>query len=316
MSVDISVVIISYNQREYITDALDSVLEQTRRPTEIIVCDDCSTDGTAEIIEEYAERYPGLVRPILHEENKGIAGNLNSGLRAVEGDVFTVLAGDDRFLPRKLEREFDCIQENGADVVFSDYYETDPEGNRLRRGYGDQTPPCGDVFIDVFARDFWFRSWMQTTASLERVGLFDEEFALYGDWDFTIRLANEYEIVYVPEPLEEYRIHDSSVERTTDIERKVEHVRKAYEKNEHLLENRSSAEQQYVRDRLDEYFTKQRVALQLQGREGVNRYVTYLGVLRSNPKQVINIRSHLEYLLPEPAFRLVKRFYNQVGGRS
>jgi glycosyltransferase involved in cell wall biosynthesis len=119
MSLDVSVVVVTYNQAEKLRRALDSVIEQTRPPDQIVVTDDASPENTEAVIREYAETHSHLIDVQLNEYNSGIAANINNGLEAIGGDLFTSLAGDDWFLPQKLEREIECYRESDAQVVFS-----------------------------------------------------------------------------------------------------------------------------------------------------------------------------------------------------
>lgn len=74
----VSVVVLTYNQAVYIGRAMDGILSQkTDFPFEILVGDDASTDGTGEILQEYAKKYPGRIRLFLWEENLGASRNIN-----------------------------------------------------------------------------------------------------------------------------------------------------------------------------------------------------------------------------------------------
>src|SRR5207253_4678329 len=91
----ISLIITSYNQQEYLREAIESAIDQTLAAFEIIVADDHSTkDGSIETIREYAARYPGLVRALFQEENVGIpkkdrkSTRLNSSHVAISYAVF------------------------------------------------------------------------------------------------------------------------------------------------------------------------------------------------------------------------------------
>ena len=119
MSPRISVYITSYNQKEYLVEAIDSVLNQTLKPFEIIIVDDCSTDGSREVIAGYALRYPDLVNPIYHTRNQGVAQARIDALQMVTGDYVTYVDGDDRYLPTKLEKEARLLQENANDLGMS-----------------------------------------------------------------------------------------------------------------------------------------------------------------------------------------------------
>jgi glycosyltransferase involved in cell wall biosynthesis len=154
MSMKISVFITSYNQRDYLVEAIESVLNQTLQPFEIIIVDDCSTDGSQEVIEEYAQKYPDLIRSFYHEQNIGIPRNKSFALEQVQGDLVTYVDGDDRFLPRKLEMELQTLMNHPeARIVYSNVYHINPKGRRSHLWYsGDTSPPTGYVFREAFAR--------------------------------------------------------------------------------------------------------------------------------------------------------------------
>lgn len=103
MQIKHSIIMICYNQEQYISTALDSVLCEQVKPYEIIIGDDFSTDGTRAILQEYKDQYPEIIKLIFNEKNLGIFANLNSVTSNVSGDVISMLAGDDWFKPGFLE---------------------------------------------------------------------------------------------------------------------------------------------------------------------------------------------------------------------
>ncbi len=107
----LSVLITSYNHEKYIQEALDSVLAQkTQVPFEIIVSDDCSTDRTREILEDYQQRYPSMIRLLPVEKNLGITKNLQRGLSACSGEYIAILEGDDYWIsPLKLQKQVEFL---------------------------------------------------------------------------------------------------------------------------------------------------------------------------------------------------------------
>ena len=118
----ISIIITSYNKRDYLVEALDSVVGQTLPPHEIIVADDASTDGSQDTIRDYMHRYPDLVRGIFQPENVGIPKNRNAALRTVTGNYVGILDGDDTFVPHKLERQVEAMRKlPGARAVYSNF---------------------------------------------------------------------------------------------------------------------------------------------------------------------------------------------------
>ena len=101
----ISIIITSYNKRDYLVEAVDSVIAQSLRPHEIIIADDGSGDGSRETISEYMHRYPDWIRGIFQEQNVGIPKNRNAALRAVTGKYVGKLEGEDQFMPSKLQKQ-------------------------------------------------------------------------------------------------------------------------------------------------------------------------------------------------------------------
>ena len=104
----VSVTILTYNQVAFIGQAIESALDQiTDFPYEILVGDDCSTDGTQEVILDYQKRYPDRVKPVLHKKNLGQNGLFNTieTLKLAQGAYIAPMDGDDYWTdPRKLQK--------------------------------------------------------------------------------------------------------------------------------------------------------------------------------------------------------------------
>ena len=90
-----------FNYAAYVGQAIDSVLEQTYPPAEIIVSDDASQDNSCEVVETYISRSPGI--RLLRNPHGGMAANLNAAYRNCSGDIICLLDADDTFLPGKIE---------------------------------------------------------------------------------------------------------------------------------------------------------------------------------------------------------------------
>jgi glycosyltransferase involved in cell wall biosynthesis len=213
----ITVGITSYNQRNLLIEAVDSVLSQSVRPFEIIIVDDASTDDSPELIRGYASRYPGIVRPLLLAQNTGPNAARNYVLDAATGYFLTFLDGDDRWLPTKLEREMARLSAaDWPDVVFSNFYFTDKNGARLFPWVTNRRPPEGKILKQVLTLDLprttLFRSELAPVSYWREAGYFDPTFAIYGDWDMRVRLATVVpRFAYIDEPLCEYRRHGSGL---------------------------------------------------------------------------------------------------------
>ena len=103
---------ITYNQEGFIAQTLESMLcQKTDFPIVIYVSDDCSTDGTAAIIERYAERYPDVVVPLRHAERKGVVHNFIDTAKALSTEYVAVCEGDDYWTdPYKLQKQVDALE--------------------------------------------------------------------------------------------------------------------------------------------------------------------------------------------------------------
>lgn len=126
----ISVIVLTYNEEKTITRTLDSILcQKCHVPFEIVLGDDCSTDNTRKICEDYARRFPNIIRLMEKAPNKGIIDNYFDCLLACQGKYIADCAGDDFWVdPLKLEKEV-TILENNPDVtlVHTDWMYYDEE---------------------------------------------------------------------------------------------------------------------------------------------------------------------------------------------
>lgn len=117
----VSVCVVTYNQEKYIRQCLQSIVDQeTDFDFEVIVGDDCSTDGTRAIVQEFAEKYPDIVIPIFHEKNIGGTQNYFSVHKLAKGEYVAHIDGDDWWLPNKLSYQVNIIKNNNL-VFVADY---------------------------------------------------------------------------------------------------------------------------------------------------------------------------------------------------
>lgn len=107
----VSVMIVTYNQRELISETVESVLAQDYNNLEIVIADDASTDGTDDIIKEYCDRYPTKIKAVLNKKNLGITGNSNAAFFACAGEFIAVMGGDDIFLPGKISVQVELFKD-------------------------------------------------------------------------------------------------------------------------------------------------------------------------------------------------------------
>ena len=112
---------------------LDSLLNQTISDYEIIAVDDCSTDHSMEILQEYAERYPDRVKAIHSPENRRQGGAKNLGLAQATGKWIGFIDSDDWIAPDMYEKLLKKAEETGADVVGCDYHITYEHSMKISR---------------------------------------------------------------------------------------------------------------------------------------------------------------------------------------
>lgn len=217
---DVSVAIVTYNQREYLREALDSVLAQTGVTFEVVVGDDGSTDGTPELLNAYAARHPGVVRPVLSPANRGITANCNAVLDACAAPLIAWLGGDDLMLPGKLAAQVQLMQKDrecGLCYHDLEVFESDT-GALLRHfnsGPGSVTPREGGAELLVRYGTFCGACSVMVRRSAVPTHGFDPRIPVASDWLFWIETAVNGTIRYLPRVLGRYRRHRASVTART-----------------------------------------------------------------------------------------------------
>jgi glycosyltransferase involved in cell wall biosynthesis len=290
----ISLVITSYNQREYLSEAIESALSQTVPYFEIIVTDDGSHDGSQELIQRYAKRYPGLIRAHIQPKNIGIPRNRNSALERVRGDLVGILDGDDRLHAERNERQIAALREHSsARAVYSNMWQMDQQGERIELRY--KTPqPSGNILAEVFAGKMGImRTMLASYSDVNEVGFLDPDFWHYDGYELSLRLASQCSFVYVPEPLVEHRRHDKgySQQILKLPAARLQELRGIFEKDRHLLSALPRAEALWAERRYLAWLSK--MEGKLAWRQGQRRQalITWWRGLRKNGREFITHRS-------------------------
>lgn len=273
---DISVYITSYNQKSYLVEAIESVLSQTLPPKQIIIVDDASQDGSQEVITGFTNRFPHLIKSILHSQNLGVARTRNDALEAINEDFVTFLDGDDRFLPAKLEKEAQrMLNSANTDIIYSNYYMINFKGERLGL-WGRSNLPEGDIFCHTFGRSFpkqrLYRYELVRYHSWKQIGFYDPTLQVYEDYDMRIRLTDQLRAAYTQEALSEYRLQDASLSKMNGM-MYLDAFNYIRQKNAPLLKKRSLEEQKKVNHLLDEW---RAALLRKMGRQALNGKANFL----------------------------------------
>ncbi|MBF0318104.1 MAG: glycosyltransferase, partial [Nitrospirae bacterium] len=111
----VSILMPTYNNHAFVEEAILGCLSQTYKNLEICISDDCSTDGTVDVIRTYKERYPGIIKLFVQPYNMGIysiAINVNRALDMCQGHYIAICEGDDMMLPERLRHQVDFLENN------------------------------------------------------------------------------------------------------------------------------------------------------------------------------------------------------------
>ena len=108
----VSVAIVTFNQKDFLIECIESILSQDYPNFEIVIADDCSTDGTQEAMRSYSEKYPGIFKFEFANKNQGITTNSNAALFACSGVYLAWMGGDDLMLPGKLSKQVAYMESN------------------------------------------------------------------------------------------------------------------------------------------------------------------------------------------------------------
>jgi glycosyltransferase involved in cell wall biosynthesis len=189
----------SYNKVRYLRRCVLSVLEQQHPGVDYWLLDNCSTDGTAEVIEKLRAEFAGRLN-ILIEKDRGQADAINRGFTLAKGEIMAWLNADDWYLPGTLGRIEQCFLEHpeagmaygGARILDGDFralgnYPVQPPNPTVMMSYQYiPQPSC-----------FWRRKvW-------DAVGPLDARLNWGLDWDFFIRVSNRFPVVFLNELLSE-----------------------------------------------------------------------------------------------------------------
>lgn len=208
----VSVIIPSYNSAHFLERSIGSVLNQTYKNYEIIVVDDGSTDDTSEVVKVFSDNV------IYHrQENKGLAGARNAGLKLAKGEFIQLLDADDYIHPEKLEKQISAFTDDDVSVVYSDYVAVDANGSTITEATERMRGDFFDESISIVER-LMKECFLLVHAQLTRAevfrkeGGFDENRRISEDWDMWLRIASRgYKFKYLSGIFAYYVKHDDAM---------------------------------------------------------------------------------------------------------
>jgi glycosyltransferase involved in cell wall biosynthesis len=208
----ISVIITAYNEEKYISDAIESILNQTFEDFSVTVMDDCSTDSTWDIVQRYCEK-DSRIKAFRNEENLYIAANRNRGIQRTTGKYVVWQDGDDISLPHRLETLVNFMEKNPEVGICGSYIESFNENGVLdtRKYFAKDEDLRNNIFR--------FSPVAQPAAILRRkcfeeFGYFDLAYPPAEDLEMSFRIGEKYKFANIPEVLLKYREHGASATHT------------------------------------------------------------------------------------------------------
>ena len=191
----VSVIIPCYNYGHLLHETLDSVISQTYRNLECIVVDDGSIDNTREVAQRYANNDFRI--KYFYQENKGLSGARNSGLRIAKGDYIQLLDADDILSKAKIQNQVSVLDlQSETDLVYGTVYifEKDLAAINSAKPFLLQTPPqsgTGYPVLQALVEDnmFLVHCALFRSSIIRDVGYFNESMITCEDWNFWFRCA-------------------------------------------------------------------------------------------------------------------------------
>jgi glycosyltransferase involved in cell wall biosynthesis len=213
MAPRVSIIVPAYNAAEYLAETLRSVEAQTFDDWEVVICNDASTDDTAEVAERFGERF----RVVRNEENLGPAGARNHALSVARGELIALLDADDLWLPECLEEQvalYDSseAEEPGVGIVTCDARIMRP-GGVASHTFRDSVPgPAQPTVSELLVQNSIYGSFIVPRAIAEQIGGFSPECFGTEDHDLCVKvLERGYRAVSNPKALAIYRVQSGSV---------------------------------------------------------------------------------------------------------
>jgi glycosyltransferase involved in cell wall biosynthesis len=228
----VSVAMIAYDHERFIAQAIESVLMQkTDFDYELVIGEDCSTDGTRAIVRDYGERCPERVRLLLPERNLGMIANSVATLKACRGEYIALCEGDDYWTdPRKLQRQVDFLdQRPDCAVCFHNVTVVREDASLQPWLYCPPSQKATSTLEDVLRSDF-----LPTCSVMYRRGLFGEFPPWYhamstGDWPLHILNAQYGDIGYLDRVMGVYRQHAGGVFTGRSFDRRFQETMRMYD---------------------------------------------------------------------------------------
>lgn len=241
----VSISCITYNHINYIEQCLDGFLEQeTDYPFEILIHDDCSTDGTTEIIQKYSTKYPDIIKPMYETENqyqKGKpAGSLIWNFPRAKGKYIALCEGDDYWIDEnKLQMQVDFLEKNPEYGMC--YTKAKPYNQSMQKFNKKSIGADFDGFEDLLKNG----NRIPTLTTVYRKDLLDKyqkviqpgnKGWLMGDYPMWLYFSHESKVKFFDKVTAVYRVLENSASHSVDVEKQLEFSSSYYNISKYFAE--------------------------------------------------------------------------------
>lgn len=217
----VSIGALNYNNAKYVIESLDSVNNQSYPNIELIIIDDCSTDDSVVLINNWLKDYIKPYKFLIHNKNLGLVKSANDALKNSTGKYFQLLGTDDILLPDKLKIQVNILENgpNDVGVVYSDAYLIKEDGSNrygwFIQKYSDfEDVPCGYIYNELLLNNFIpAMTPLIKMDCLQDVGRFDESL-VFEDYDMWLRLSKKYKFIFSNYVSAKYRVRPGSLNQT------------------------------------------------------------------------------------------------------
>ena len=217
MKADVAVIIPTNNRAALTLRAIQSVLNQTKLPEEILVIDDGSNDSNYNELITGTDKYRPLLK-VIKQSHQGASVARNTGIEASTASLLVFLDSDDILVPESIERRLFYLK-NNPDVggVFHDYRTYDNNGKPFRMEIDRPYHQLDDLFIAFakYASPACASTLMIRRTSLPAPPYFDPGLSIAEDWDFLLRVLDHCDLRYIDEPFARVTIHPFSMTNNT-----------------------------------------------------------------------------------------------------
>jgi glycosyltransferase involved in cell wall biosynthesis len=249
----VTVICSSYNHQKFVKESLQSILNQTYKHIQIIVIDDCSTDNSVEVIEQFTKEHSEIIF-IKNKTNLGLTKSVTNAMNYVKGAFFIDLAADDILLPNCIETQLNSFKNSrfknlaivygNAELIteegyHSSYYFDVNESLKCKT-----KRPSGDIYINVINAETTICSVsaMYNKSIFDKLNGYDTTLS-YEDLDFWIRASRDYNIEFIDQVVMQKRIVPNSLQTTLHTKHNKNSystlaiLRKAYKLNKNKKEH-------------------------------------------------------------------------------